>query len=153
MEEYFLKYQYLKIYSKLIFLKCHLFYICFEIIILIYIAFDNRKYEIIENMIFLPFISGGLNGEIISIPDIYTYEINSNKDFIIIGCDGIFDNLSNEDIIDTALFAIDNCSHERKYDIHLFSLDVYNMIIKNAMDKLNSDNLSVIVIGLDVLEK
>ena len=43
--------------------------------------------------------------------------------------------LSNEDIIDTAWFAIDNCSHERKYDIHLISLDVCNMIIKNAMDK------------------
>jgi len=96
---------------------------------------------------------GGLNGEIISTPDIYTYEISSNMDFIIIGCDGIFDNLSNEDIIDTAWFAIDNCSHERKYDIHLISLDICNMIIKNAMDKLSSDNLSVIVIGLDGLEK
>ena len=96
---------------------------------------------------------GCLNGEIISTPDIYTYEISSNMDFIIIGCDGIFDNLSNEDIIDTAWFAIDNCSHERKYDIHLISLDICNMIIKNAMDKLSSDNLSVIVIGLDGLEK
>ena len=45
------------------------------------------------------------------------------------------------------------CSHERKYDIHLISLDVCDMIIKNAMDKLSSDNLSVIVIGLDGLEK
>ena len=52
-----------------------------------------------------------------------------------IGCDWIFDNLSNEDIIDTACFAIDNCSHEGKYDIHLISLDFYNMIIKNEMDK------------------
>ena len=50
-----------------------------------------------------------------------------------IGCDGIFDNLSNEDIIDTACFPVDNCSHERKYDIHLISLDVCDMIIKNAM--------------------
>ena len=96
---------------------------------------------------------GGLKGEIISIPDIYVYEINSNMDFIVIGCDGIYDNLSNEDIVDCAWFAIDNCASERKYDINLISLDVCNMIIKNAMDKLSSDNLSVIVIGLDGLEK
>ena len=74
-------------------------------------------------------------------------------DFIVIGCDGIYDNLSNEDIVDCAWFAIDNCASERKYDINLISLDMCNMIIKNAMDKLSSDNLSVIVIGLDGLEK
>ena len=96
---------------------------------------------------------GGLNGEIISTPDIYTYEINSNMDFIVIGCDGIYDNLSNEDIVDCAWFAIDNCASERKYDINLISLDMCNMIIKNAMDKFSVDNLSVVVIGLDGLEK
>ena len=96
---------------------------------------------------------GGLKGEIISIPDIYVYEINSNMDFIIIGCDGIFDNLSNFEIIDSAWFAIEKCAQERKYDINLITLDVCNMVIKNAMDKFSVDNLSVVVIGLDGLEK
>ena len=69
------------------------------------------------------------------------------------GCDGIFDNLSNNDIIECAWFAIDNVAKERKYDINFITLDICNMIIKNAMDKLSSDNLSVIVIGLEGLEK
>ncbi len=96
---------------------------------------------------------GGLPGEIISIPDIYVYDISTNMDFIIIGCDGIYDNLTNEEIIDSAWFAIENCCKERKYDMNLISLDACNMIIKNAMDKLSSDNLSVVFIGLDGLEK
>ena len=96
---------------------------------------------------------GGLPGEIISIPDIYVYDISTNMDFIIIGCDGIYDNLTNEEIIDSAWFAIENCCKERKYDMNLISLDACNMIIKNAMDKLSSDNLSVVFIGLDGMEK
>ena len=74
-------------------------------------------------------------------------------DFIIIGCDGIFDNLSNFEIIDSAWFTIEKCAQERKYDINLITLDVCNMVIKNAMDKFSVDNLSVVVIGLDGLEK
>ena len=51
------------------------------------------------------------------------------------GCDGIYDNLSNFDIIDSAWFTINHVAKERKYDINLISLDICNMIIKNAMDK------------------
>ena len=31
-------------------------------------------------------------------PDIYSFKINKDHDFIILGCDGIFDKLSNEDV-------------------------------------------------------
>ena len=96
---------------------------------------------------------GGIHNQIISIPDIYIVDINSNMDFIIMGCDGIFDNLSNSEIIDCAWFAVDNVAKDRKYDINFITLDICNMVIKNAMDKLSSDNLSVIVIGLEGLEK
>ena len=60
------------------------------------------------------------------------------------GCDGIYDNLSNFDIIDSAWFTINHVAKERKYDINLISLNISNMIIKNAMDKLSYDNPSVI---------
>ena len=96
---------------------------------------------------------GGIHDEIISTPDIYIIDISSNIDFIIMGCDGIYDNLSNFDIIDSAWFTINHVAKERKYDINLISLDICNMIIKNAMDKLSSDNLSVIVITFEGLEK
>ena len=96
---------------------------------------------------------GGIHDEIISTPDIYIIDISSNIDFIIMGCDGIYDNLSNFDIIDSARFTINHVAKERKYDINLISLEICNMIIKNAMDKLSSDNLSVIVITFEGLEK
>ena len=69
------------------------------------------------------------------------------------GCDGIFDNLTNNEIIDCAWFALHNSCKERKNDINLLSLDMCDMIIKNSMDKMSGDNLSVIIIGLEGLEK
>ena len=96
---------------------------------------------------------GGIPNQIISTPEIFIFENNNLFDFIILGCDGIFDMLKNNEIIDCAWFAIQNTDKERKNDINLVSLDICNMIIKNSMDKMSGDNLSVIVIGLEGLEK
>ena len=51
----------------------------------------------------------------ISTPDIYIIDISSNIDFIIMGYDGIYDNLSNFDIIHSAWFTINHVDKERKY--------------------------------------
>ena len=45
------------------------------------------------------------------------------------GCDSIYDNLSNFDIIDIARFTINHVVQERNYDINLISLDISNMIM------------------------
>ena len=96
---------------------------------------------------------GGFHNQIISTPEIFTFECNNTCDFIIMGCDGIFDMLSNNEIIDCAWYAIQNTDKDRRNDINLVSLDICNMVIKNSMDKMSGDNLSVIVIGLEGLEK
>jgi protein phosphatase PTC2/3 len=36
---------------------------------------------------------------IIATPEIKTFEITSHHDFIVMGCDGIFDKLNNQDTI------------------------------------------------------
>ena len=69
------------------------------------------------------------------------------------GCDGIFDCLSNNEIIDCAWYAIQNTCKTRNNDINYISLDMCDMIIKNSMDKMSGDNLSVVIIGLEGLEK
>ena len=96
---------------------------------------------------------GGNPGTIINKPDIFIYDINSNDDFIIMGCDGIFDDLSNQDVANAAWFIYKNESKEKNYDIHELTQDACDIIIKYAMEKQTSDNLSCIVIGLDGLEK
>ena len=96
---------------------------------------------------------GGNPGTIINKPDIFIYDININDDFIIMGCDGIFDDLSNQDVVNAAWFIYKNESKEKNYDIHELTQDACDIIIKFAMEKQTSDNLSCIIIGLDGLEK
>ena len=96
---------------------------------------------------------GGLTGNIIGVPDVFIYDYNASSDFMIMGCDGIFDDLSNEDIVKAAWYIFKNKMKEKNYDINLLSKDSCDMIIKYGMDLLTSDNLSCIVIGMDGIQK
>jgi serine/threonine protein phosphatase PrpC len=96
---------------------------------------------------------GGVPGTIINIPDIFVFEINCNDDFIVMGCDGIFDDLSNEEIVNAAWLAFKNRGKEKNYDIHELSMEACDLIIKYGLEKQTTDNLSCIVIGLEGVEK
>ena len=96
---------------------------------------------------------GGVPGTIINIPDIFVFEINCNNDFIVMGCDGIFDDLSNEEIVNAAWLAFKNRGKEKNYDIHELSMEACDLIIKYGLEKQTTDNLSCIVIGLEGVDK
>ena len=96
---------------------------------------------------------GGIPGTIINIPDIFIFEINSNNDFIVMGCDGIYDDLSNEEIVNAAWLVFKNRGKEKNYDIHELSMEACDIIIKYGLEKQTTDNLSCIIIGLEGVEK
>lgn len=96
---------------------------------------------------------GGIPGTIINIPEVYIFDINSSDDFIVMGCDGIFDDLSNQEIVNAAWTVFKNRANEKNYDIHELSLEACDLVIKSALEKQTTDNLSCIIIGLEGLEK
>ena len=96
---------------------------------------------------------GGIPGTIINIPDIFIFEINSNDDFIVMGCDGIYDDLSNEEIVNAAWLVFKNRGKDKNYDIHELSMEACDIIIKYGLEKQTTDNLSCIIIGLEGVEK
>ena len=96
---------------------------------------------------------GGIPGTIINIPDIFIFEINGNDDFIVMGCDGIYDDLSNEEIVNAAWLVFKNRGKEKNYDIHELSMEACDIIIKYGLEKQTTDNLSCIIIGLEGVEK
>ena len=95
----------------------------------------------------------GLKRNIIVVPEIFVGDYSHTDDFIIIGCDGIYDDLSNEEIIIAGWYIFKNKAKEKNFDINTLSKDSCNIIIKYGMDLLTSDNLSCIVIGLEGLQK
>ena len=99
---------------------------------------------------------GGKKGVIVPMPDIYEFELNEEFDFMVIGCDGIFDVLNNEDLWDIWNIVL----KESKNKINMFrdieknkEIDVdelcgkfAELIIKSALAKNSFDNVSCIVV-------
>ena len=69
------------------------------------------------------------------------------------GCDGIFDDLSNQEVSDAAWYIFKTESKEKNYVINELTQDTCDIIIKYGLEKQTSDNLSCIVIGFEGLEK
>ena len=96
---------------------------------------------------------GALKGNIIHTPEVFVYDYSPSYDFMVMGCDGIFDDLSNEEIIWAAWHVFKDKAKEKNYDLNLLTADSCDMIIKYAMDVMTSDNLSCIVIGMEGVQK
>ena len=96
---------------------------------------------------------GGNRNVIICLPDITEIILDDNYNFIIIGCDGIFDVLNNEELLECINIVIKekkiniNINNE---EIHQLCGDIADMIVKSALEKYSFDNLSCIVIGLNI---
>ena len=96
---------------------------------------------------------GGMKGVVAALPDITEIELNEEYNLIVIGCDGIFDVLSNEELLECVKIVL----KEKKIneaikdeDIHELCGDFAAMIIKSALAKDSFDNISCIVIALNL---
>jgi protein phosphatase PTC2/3 len=81
---------------------------------------------------------------VIAKPDIYEYTITKSTDFLFIGCDGIFDELSNKEIVDY-IWQNRNASKQCNEQ----AADAVDSIIKLAAYRKSFDNLTGIVILFD----
>ena len=96
---------------------------------------------------------GASPGTVINTPDIFVYDLNGSVDFIVMGCDGIFDDLSNQEIINAAWLVFKNRGKEKNYDMNELTKEACDIVMKFALEKQTSDNLSCIIIGFEGIEK
>ena len=91
---------------------------------------------------------GGKKGVVVAEPDIYEMEIDNDYNFMIIGCDGIFDVLSNEELLDCLKIVYEDKKIKDVNNVDMEELcgDFAGMIIKSAMAKDSFDNVSCIVV-------
>jgi len=88
---------------------------------------------------------GGKKGVVVALPDISEFVLNDEYNFIVIGCDGIFDVLSNGEIIECIRIVLKINKNKNK-KINELCGDFASMIIKSALAKESFDNVSCIVI-------
>ena len=110
---------------------------------------------------------GGKKNVIISIPDIYKYNLEKDDiDFFILGCDGIYDQLSSKDVLDCAWNIIKNnqeiykkSKNKRKnknifkgnygneINMNTTSGNIVDLILKASMLRKSFDNVTCLFIS------
>ena len=56
---------------------------------------------------------GGNPNVVIAVPDIVEFTIDDKMDFLLLGCDGIFDKISNAEVIKQSFIAAKKNFHQR----------------------------------------
>lgn len=100
---------------------------------------------------------GGISGVIVATPEITKYNLNhsnqNNKpDFIVLGCDGIFDQISNKDIVDSVWMTMTNKDENRPKDLHSQCALGVDMIMKSSLVRRTLDNVTVLLIAFQNFE-
>ena len=90
---------------------------------------------------------GGMKNVVCALPDITEIELNDDFSFIVIGCDGIFDVLSNEELVECVKIVL---NEKNNLDVNLICKECSNMIIKSSLAKDSFDNVSCIFIALNL---
>lgn len=89
---------------------------------------------------------GGKPGVVIPVPDIFSFEILPSYDFLVLGCDGIFDQLSSQDVISCVWNSI---SSESATELHGQCAAAANAIVKTAINHHSLDNVTSILIAFE----
>ena len=92
---------------------------------------------------------GGKKDVVAALPDIVEFELTDDYNFMVIGCDGIFDVLSNNEILQCIQIVLKINKNKNKKMNELCG-DFAQMIIKSALAKESFDNVSVIVVLFNI---
>ena len=115
----------------------------------------------------IPIIGGNPN-VIISKPDIYKYNILENDiDYFILGCDGIFDQMSNQEVMECAWMILNNepnnnkeneseNNNEESFEYNFENVNIHekcglivDFIIKSSMVRKSFDNVTCLMIAFN----
>ncbi len=80
------------------------------------------------------------------IPDIYHYKIDKNCKFFVIACDGIWDVLTNQEVVNFVLTYCFDTTTKVRINKHL---NIAKRLTEYAYKKGSGDNLTVIVVFFD----
>ena len=107
---------------------------------------------------------GGNPNVVISEPDIYCFDLEKNDiDFLILGCDGIYDHMTSKDVFNCAWTMIDyyrnynlqieeknkneRNENNEKIDIYTACANIVDFILKASMSRKSFDNVTCVIVS------
>jgi protein phosphatase 2C family protein 2/3 len=92
-------------------------------------------------------ILGGNPKVIIPKPDIFKFNLSENDiDYFILGCDGIFDQLSSSDVFKCASLIFEKNKKIKNADMHSTCGEIVDLILKASMIRQSYDNVTCLII-------
>ena len=94
---------------------------------------------------------GGNPGCVIPTPDIRSFKIRNNYDFIVIACDGVFEKLSNQDLVN-AVWQSSRSSSSDSRSIHDKCGHSIDRILHMSAFRKSFDNITAVMIAFENFE-
>jgi protein phosphatase 2C family protein 2/3 len=111
---------------------------------------------------------GGNSNVIVCEPEIVKFKLRDNFDFIMLGCDGIFEQQSNKDIINVIWDRISTQIQSKQtdslsprirtngqffYDEHIAAAEGVEIALRETAASRSLDNITVVILGLKGLKQ
>jgi serine/threonine protein phosphatase PrpC len=114
------------------------------------ITFDDFDYRINDLSVSRAFGDIESAPYVTHVPDIYKYKISNNDKFVVLACDGLWDVLNNETVVN---FILSNIKHDKNnLKTNIKFEDNRKNIAKNlaelAIQKGSTDNITIIIVFL-----
>lgn len=96
---------------------------------------------------------GGRSGVVVAVPEIKRFEVTEDTDFLLLGCDGIFDRLSSREAVDAVWKAARQGASVPGRSIHAICGECAEAVIRLAMDRETLDNVTVVIVAFAGFER
>ena len=93
---------------------------------------------------------GGNPHVVISSPDIKKFEIKSFHDFVVLGCDGIFDKLNDQEVVDCVWWSVKENTNQT---VHEALGAGASSIMKNSLHWRSLDNVTIVIIAFENFQR
>ncbi|CAD8114976.1 unnamed protein product [Paramecium sonneborni] len=92
---------------------------------------------------------GGNHNVVIAQPDIQIFRITQDNDFIVMGCDGIFDKMKSEEVIKKIWTELQ--SQKNNLNLHGQISSAVDSVLKEVVHRKSSDNITLLIIAFNEL--
>lgn len=96
---------------------------------------------------------GGNPNVVIATPDIKEFTIDDKMDFLLLGCDGIFDKISNAEVLKQSWIAASKNYHSKDQPIHQICGYVVEQVMKASVAYKTLDNITVVLLAFKNFKK
>lgn len=86
---------------------------------------------------------------IVAEPDIKSFRVKDEHDFILLACDGIFDKLENMDIVNQVWETL----RKSQGTLHQVCGECVEIVLKSSVAKRTLDNITVVIIAFNNMKK